>query len=687
MTSHQPAAPTIAPYGSWRSTVTPDLIVAAAVGLGDVWLDGADTWWSELRPQEGGRVVIVRQQPGAAAPSDVLAAPWSARTRVHEYGGGAWWVDGGTLFFANWSDQRLYSLVPGGEPVALTAEPASPAGLRYADGRVSPNGQWIVCVRERHDADGDEAASEAANEIVSLPVAGGNDATVLFAGADFVAAPRLSPDGRWLCWLAWHHPHMPWDGTELWVARFEQATGTVSGARKVAGGLDESIVQPEWAPDGRLYYLSDRSNWWNLYRFAHDGDGAPVGFGAPLPAVEAEIGVPAWVFGRSRYGFLADGTVVCAFTQGSHVHLGVVDDEAHVLRAFDTRLATFEALRTRGNEVVGVGGGFASEPAVVAFDLSAALRAGGADADHEPLTAQLIRPPRDLGLPAGVFSPPEPITFPTSGGRVAHAWFYPPHNPAYAAPVGEAPPLLVLSHGGPTAAASPTLNLSIQFWTSRGFAVVDVDYGGSTGYGRAYRKLLDGQWGIVDVDDCCAAATWLATEGRADPARLAIRGGSAGGFTTLAALCFRDTFAAGASHFGVADLAALAEDTHKFESRYLDGLVGPYPAAADRYRERSPIHHTEGLSCPLILFQGLEDMIVPPAQSQRMAAALATKSIPHAYLEFEGEQHGFRKAENIVRCLTAELYFYAQVFGFVLGDPVEGVDIVFGERLRGAAPQ
>jgi dipeptidyl aminopeptidase/acylaminoacyl peptidase len=680
------AGPQVAPYGSWSSPITAELIVSAAVGLGDVWTDGdGRTWWSELRPGEAGRVEIVRDGV------DVLGAPWSARTRVHEYGGGAWWVDHGVVFFANWADQRLYRLESGDVgPRPLTAAPPAPAAWRYADGRVSPDGRWIVCVREDHSAGG-----EAINAIVALPAEGTGDAAdvvVLHDRHDFVAAPRLSADGRWLAWVAWNHPNMPWDDTELWVARFED--GVVHDVRRVIeASAGEAVTQPEWGPDGHLYFCTDRSNWWNLYRFECDDDG-PVGFPVPLTTLESEIALPAWVFGRSRYGFAPDGSaVVFAYSGDQHLHLGVLGLHDHQLRTIETGLATFEALRVRtvpsggqageadaahtmrdGMEVVGVGAGFATEAAVLAITVPGDDGAGGEQ--H-----RLLRAPRALGLPEGIVSTPEPITFPSAQGRRAHAWFYPPANPAYRPPEGERPPLVVLSHGGPTAGASPSLNLAVQFWTSRGFAVADVDYGGSTGYGRAYRKLLDHAWGVVDVEDCCAAAEWLAAEGRCDADRMVIRGGSAGGFTTLAALTFRSTFRAGASHYGIGDLAALAAETHKFEARYCDGLVGPWPAAADVYEARSPIHHTEQLDCPIILLQGSEDLVVPPSQSRAMAAALAAKGIPHAYLEFEGEQHGFRQAANIRRALEAELSFYAQVFHLSLGDPLDAVDVVFADRL------
>ncbi|MFN0028289.1 MAG: S9 family peptidase [Acidimicrobiales bacterium] len=672
-------SPEVAPYGSWSSPITTELITAASVGLGEVFLDGPRIWWSELRPNEAARVALVVDGV------DQLPAPWSARTRVHEYGGGAWWVDRGRLYFSNWTDQRLYQLEPGGgtEPRALTPEPPIPAGWRYADGRISPDGRWMICVREAHKADG----GEAANEVVVVPADGGTPEVVV-SGPDFVAAPRFSADGTRVCWLQWNHPDMPWDRTELWVARFSD--GALTQARCVAGQeLDEAIVQPEWGPDGLLYFCSDRSNWWNLYRLEADGEGLPVGFPVPLTTLESDIALPAWIFGRSRYAFGSDGTtVVFAFGGGDHVHLGVMDLHDHGWRVVETTLASLEAVRVRpgpaGDELVGVGAGFASEPAVVAISLAdghTRLVRAPRDLDQMIRASQTVSDVDGRNILDGLVSTPEPVRFPSAGGRQAHGWFYPPRNQRYVAPSGELPPLVVLSHGGPTSAANPAFNLGVQYWTTRGFAVLDVDYGGSTGYGRTYRKLLDEAWGIVDVDDCCAGAEWLAADGRCDPARMVIRGGSAGGFTTLAALAFRSTFRAGASHYGVADLEALATDTHKFESRYLDGLVGPYPAARDVYQARSPIHHTDGLDCPLILFQGSEDVIVPPSQSRAMAAALAAKAIPHAYIEFPGEQHGFRQAANIRRALEAELYFYARVFGFELAQPVDPVDIAFAENL------
>ncbi len=483
--------------------------------------------------------------------------------------------------------------------------------------------------------------------------------------------PRTSPDGTRLCWLQWSHPDMPWDGTELCVAdlRETEVGPALAHPQVVAGRPDaapgghgdgESVGAPRWAEDGSLWFASDRSGWWNLYRWLPPGAaGLPeAGTVEPMVRMDAELGDPQWVFGQSRSAFLSGGRIVLAYIRDGLGHLAVRLPDGTVTD-LDVPYTSFSSVQAEGDRAVFVAASATSEPAVVSITIDDAGTAGA---------PEVLRPPRDLGIGDGWFSAPEPISFPTSGGRTAHALFYPPTNPEVAPPPGEAPPLLVMIHGGPTSAARPMLQLGTQYWTSRGFAVVDVNYGGSTGYGRAYRNQLRGQWGVVDLDDCEAAARWLGEQGRVDPARLCIRGGSAGGYTTLAALAFRDTFAAGASHYGVADLEALATETHKFESRYLDGLIGPYPARRDLYLERSPIHHVDGFDKPLIVLQGLEDEVVPPNQAEMIVDALRAKGVPVAYVTFEGEQHGFRQAANIRRALDAELSFYAQVFGFPLPD-------------------
>jgi dipeptidyl aminopeptidase/acylaminoacyl peptidase len=646
-------------------------VVKAAAVLGDVAVDGDDVWWSELRPEEGGRTQIVHRRRGGRA-VDLLPEGFNARTATHEYGGGAWWVRSQTLWFANWDDQRIYQLTTRTTPVPVTPEPEARRGDRWADGdtaRLDPSARWMAVVREHHPAGvGPEGV---VNEIVVLDSAGKHEPRAVVTGPDFVSDPRFSPDGSQLCWLQWNHPDMPWDGTELFVAdvqldeagpRLGTPTGVAGRPHLAAGGSGdgESVCQPRWHPDGSLWFVSDRTGWWNLYRQAPSGDVEP------RIVMDAEIGVPQWVFGQSRYAFVDDGRVVFAYQRDGVDHLAVGDADGEV-RDLGVPYTSIASVQASGDDVVFVGASPTAEPAVVRLNL--AIR-----------RPEILRPPRDLGIDPAWFSVPEPISFPSSGGRTAHALYYPPTNPDASAPPGELPPLLVVIHGGPTSAARPMLQLGIQYWTSRGFAVVDVNYGGSTGYGREYRRQLDGAWGVVDLDDCVAAAEWLAGQGRVDATRLCIRGGSAGGYTTLAALAFRDTFAAGASHFGVADLEALATETHKFESRYLDGLIGPYPERRDRYVERSPIHHVDGFTRPLIVLQGLEDEVVPPDQAEMIVDALRGKGVPVAYVTFEGEQHGFRRAPNIRRALDSELSFYSQVFRFEL-PATEGIELVPVENL------
>jgi dipeptidyl aminopeptidase/acylaminoacyl peptidase len=636
--------PTVAPYGAWRSPITASSLVERAVGLGQVAVDGDDVSWNEARPAEAGRLVVVRSAADGTT-VDVVPAGYSARTRVHEYGGVSYLVRDGVTWFANFEDQRIYRTEHAADPVPLTAEPAVPAGVRFADLSVTPDRRYLIAVRETHDA-------AVVNDVAAIDVRTG-EVRRLVGGHDFFAAPRLSPDGSQLAWLSWDHPNMPWDGTELWAAPVvgDAALGT---ARLVAGGVAESVSQPRWSPDGRLHYVSDRSGWWNLY--VDDGDG-----GHALATRAAEFAGPDWTLGQSSFTFLDDGTLVAVWHEAGRDHLGWFGGDGG-LHEVDVPFTALGSLAGARAAVVAVAGSPTEDLAVVRI----AVPSGDVD---------VLARSREVALDPAYVAVPEPIEFPTAHGLRAHAFHYRPTNREFVGPESDRPPLVVVSHGGPTSAATSVLNRAVQFWTSRGFAVVDVDYGGSTGYGRAYRDRLRGEWGVVDVDDCVNAARWLAGEGEVDAARMVIRGSSAGGFTTLAALALRDVFAAGASAFGVSDAAALARDTHKFESRYLDSLIGPWPEDAARYAERSPIHHTDGFDRPLILFQGLDDPIVPPAQSEAIADALRVKGIPVAYLAFAGEQHGFRRAENIVRVAEAELWFYGQVLGFDPADPIEPVPI------------
>jgi dipeptidyl aminopeptidase/acylaminoacyl peptidase len=643
------------PHGGWSTPLTSEVVVRAAARLGEVVVDGDDVWWSESRPSEQGRSVLVRRSPDGTV-TDVLPAPWNARTRVHEYGGGAWTVSGGTLWFTEFSDQRLYRLERGSDtPVPGTPEPEVPAGVRHADLEVTPDG--LLAVRETHPAGGRPA--DVVNELVR--VAPDGTTQVVVSGSDFVSDPRMAPDGS-LAWLQWNHPHMPWDAAQL-IVRSADGTETV-----VAGGPGESAVQPVWDADGSLWFLCDRTNFWSLYRWRPGGEAELV------LDVGSDIAGPQWVFGQSRFALLPDGRIVLAYGRAGADRLAVLDRDGD-LRELDLPYGTFRHVTAQGTSVVCVAGSPSSEPVVLRVDVGGRGEGGPA--------AQVLRAPRDLGLDPAWFAQPEHVTFPTedrgTGIGEAHALIYPPTNPEASAPAGDLPPLLVFVHGGPTGGAIPVLNLAIQYWTSRGFCVADVDYRGSVGYGRRYRDALQGRWGVLDLDDVVACARHLADSGRVDPARMAISGGSAGGYTTLAALTMRPgTFTAGASHYGVADLGALAAETHKFESRYLDGLVAPWPSGADVYAERSPINHVDALDTPLAVFQGDEDAVVPPDQAEAIVAALREKGVPHAYLLFPGEQHGFRKAENIRAALDGELSFYAQVWGFQLpeSEQIPAIEVV-----------
>ncbi|HWS86193.1 MAG TPA: S9 family peptidase [Pyrinomonadaceae bacterium] len=641
--------PHVAPYGSWKSPITSDLIVTATVGLGQIALDGANTYWVELRPSEGGRNCVVRRTPDGHL-SDVTPQGFNARTRVHEYGGGDFAVGDGVVYFANFADQRVYRQRFEAAPQALTPE----GKFRYSDFHLDAARRLLYAVREEHTGEG----GEAVNTLVTVNVDGasGEDGgRVIASGNDFYSSPRLSPDGRRLAWLTWSHPNMPWDGSELWVGELN-ADGTLGESRRVAGGDDESIFQPEWSPAGTLYFVSDRNNWWNIYRLNEDGATEAV------HEADAEFGLPQWLFAMSAYAFASDDLIVCAYARRGDWSLGLLDTRRKTLERVELPYTDITYVRADATRAVFRAGSPTMRAAVVELDL-------------KTLEAQVLRRASETDVDPAYFSTPRAVEFPTEGGRTAHAFYYPPRNPDFVAPAGERPPLLVKCHGGPTSAAFSTLRMETQYWTSRGIAVLDVNYGGSTGYGREYRQRLNGEWGVVDVDDSVNGAKFLIERGDVDPARCVITGGSAGGYTTLNALTFRDTFRAGASHFGIGDLTVFVGDTHKFESRYLERLIGPYPERKDLYHERSSINFTERLSCPVIFFQGLEDKIVPPNQAELMVEALRKKRLPVAYVAFEGEQHGFRKAENIKRALDGELYFYSRVFGFPLADNVEPVEI------------
>lgn len=637
--------PTIAPYGSWKSPITSAMMTASTIRLEDVVLDGTDIYWSEQHPNEKGRYVIERWTP-AGSIQELLPAPWSARTRVHEYGGSAFTVVDGIVYFQNDADQRVYRLDENGSTTPLT--PA--ADIRHADFTFDRKRNRLIAVREDHTT----SALEAVNSIGSIPLDGSLHCEILASGHDFYATPRVSPDGAQLAWLSWDHPNMPWDGSELWVGEFA-ADGSLTNQRLVAGGKRESIFQPIWSPDGTLYFASDRTGFWNIYRDTPDG---------PRIVLEKpnEYGKPLWVFSITTFGFLDAGRILATSFANGKWQLSIIDVETGNETPFDLPSTTIDDLLARDGIAAFVAGSPVEPSTLVRLDV-----------DAGKLTR--IRSTSSTEPDRGYLSVPGMVDFPTTGGLIAHGFFYPPQNKDFVAPAGELPPLIVQSHGGPTSSTSTALRFQIQYWTSRGFAVLDVDYGGSTNYGRVYRERLNGQWGIVDIDDCVNGAKHLIDEGLVDPDRIAIIGWSASGYTTLSALAFRDFFKAGISSYGIGDLEAMTQDTHKFESRYLDGLIGPYPERIDLYKERSAINYVDQISAPMLILQGLEDKVVPPNQAQMMYDAVKAKGLPVAMVLYEGEQHGFRKAETVRHSQDGSLYFFGRVFGFEPADDVPVIEI------------
>lgn len=651
------------PYGEWESPVAAADVAADTLRFGPVSIDDGSVYWLERRPDEEGRGVIVRADAGdPAEPVAVTPTETDVRTLVHEYGGGDFAVQDGRVFYADFDDQRLYRIdETGADPEPITPEPETEHGLRYADMEISPDGERLYAVRERHEGD---AAADVINELVALPTDGGAPPEVVADGHDFYAFPRLSPDGDRLAWTTWDHPRMPWDGTELHVATVDD-DGSLADERVVMGGPDESVFQPGWSPAGRLHAVSDRTGWWNLYALDLDGDDEPTN----RTPEAAEFGVPQWTFGLATYAFLDDGRVAVLRNADGEWSLCLLDEDNERTDAGLPYSAYPHArFATDGETLAFVGGGPTTPETVARWT-----------PDEGPEPTQL-RQSFSLDLADGMVSEPEHVDVPTRDGETTHAFYYPPTNADERAPEDEDPPLVTMVHGGPTSQTLPVAKLGVQFFTTRGFAVADVNYRGSTGYGRDYRDALQDEWGVLDTADCVDTAEHLAETGRADPDRLAITGGSAGGYAVLCALAFHDTFDAGASHYGVADLEALATGTHKFESRYLDGLVGPLPEARDTYEERSPALHASEIDAPLLLLQGGEDRVVPQEQAEDMVDALVATETPYAYALFPAERHGFRAAEATRRALELELAFYGETFGFQPADEIEELKLHEGQR-------
>jgi dipeptidyl aminopeptidase/acylaminoacyl peptidase len=637
------------PYGSWASPITPDLLLKGTVHMRNQMLrwDGDDLYWSELRPYEAGRIVVCRRAADGTI-ADVTPQGFNARSRVHEYGGGHYAVKGGTVFFTNFKDQRLYRQEHAGAPRAITPE----ADIRHADMLIDTERNLVFAVREDHTT----GAPEPVNTIVALDADGKRDPITIASGNDFYSSPKLSPDGKRLAWQTWNHPNMPWDESEIWVGELDR-DGNVMSSRKIAGGRNESVLQPEWSPSGELYFVSDRNDWWNLYRARGEGD-------EPVCRRAAEFGAPQWAFGQRFYAFRGEKPeeIVCIYSDAGGARLGRIDLDTGQLRHIELFYTTLGNVQVSGHKAAMYAGSSTLADRVLVIDL-------------ETLAQEVVKVANPAHIESGYFSIPKPIEFPTERGLTAHAFYYAPRNQDHEAPAGEKPPLVVHCHGGPTGSAGPTYPFEYQYWTSRGFALVDVNYGGSSGYGRAYRQRLNGNWGVVDVDDCINAARHLVEQGLVDGDRVSITGGSAGGFTVLLSLTRRDFYNAGASHYGIGDLELFVNETHKFESRYCEALVGPYPKRADVYRDRSAIHFADNMKCPVILFQGAEDKIVPPDQAETFVEACRQKHLPYAYVLFEGEQHGFRQDKNIRRAFEGELSFLAQVFGFEPADDIEPVKI------------
>ncbi len=643
------------PYGSWPSPIHSQLLTQKSVRLGEPQLFADNCYWIESRPQEKGRCVLMRQNEAlSSTPTEILPRNISVHSKAHEYGGASYLACEIGVFFVDAADQRVYLW----QETTTQPQPLTPKGdFRFADFCIDSQRERLIAVREDHTAKNSGIAKEESNALVSIDILGSLTVEVLAQGHDFFSNPRLSPDHRQLTWLCWDHPYMPWDSSLCKVAELT-AVGKLQNIKSVAGGVGESVFQPQWSPSGELYVVSDRNDWWNIYR-VEELSGQPSL--RAVATLQAEFATPQWVFGMSTYGFLSSNEILCCYTQNGQWSLALIDLESGQLDTIETPFCDISDIHC-----------VQGKASFIASTTTASSKLFGFDGE----TFSTLAVSSDQQLDQKYLSQPQAMTFPSGQGGQAHGFFYPPHNgDVLPSSPAKRPPLIVLCHGGPTGATETGLNLKIQYWTSRGFAVIDVNYRGSTGYGRHFREQLNGAWGIHDVEDVCAAVDFLAAQDLIAPDKVAIKGSSAGGYTVLAALTFSDTFNAGASLYGIGNLETLATDTHKFESRYLDVLVGPYPQDRETYQKRSPLNHSEQLNCPVIFFQGLDDKVVPPNQAQAMVAALDNKKVPVAYVPFEGEGHGFRQASSIQRALEAELHFYSQVFGFKVDENIEPVEI------------
>ncbi|MEA3288220.1 MAG: S9 family peptidase [Candidatus Marinimicrobia bacterium] len=634
----------IKPYGTWKSPVSSESLVESSLRLGQINIDHDKICWTEGRPSEKGRTALMEWSEKQGS-REISHVDWDIRTRAHEYGGGAFLADKSRRFYIDNQDQQLYEILATGDRKLLTGTDK----FRYADPVLDEERDQLYAVGEDHSD-----PNEVRNMLLKVSLDGSGSQLVIAEGHDFYSNPQISPDGHKLLFLTWDHPHMPWDGTQLWLGDLDK-TGNISHLELIAGVEAESVFQPRWDPNGDIYFISDRNGWWNLVEYSQ-------GITRCILEMKAEFGLPQWIFGMSTYAVLNSGELVAAYRDLSGSQLIRINAASGNYTAIELPYSDIDQVRGSGDMISFIGHTRDQPGEIVAMDLYSGK-------------SQVLRKASETDLDDIYISSAEMITFEPRPGELTYAWYYPPLNPDYQAPPAEKPPLIVLSHGGPTGYSSGAFSLIVQYWTTRGFAIVDVNYSGSTGFGRKYRQRLVGNWGIRDVEDCAAAAAHLVDEGKVDPERLIIKGGSAGGYTTLAALTFTDVFKAGASYYGVGDLELLTRDTHKFESRYLDRLVGAYPAEKQLYRERSPINHTEQLDCPVIFLQGLDDPVVPPNQAETMVEALRAKGIPVAYVPFEGESHGFRQASTIIRAIESEFYFYAKIFGIEPADSLDGIEI------------